>query len=303
MRPRGWFEVRYLDAQPWRWWPVPVAVLTALLEDAEAPAPSPRRACAGLDDWAAAARDGLAAPGLQAAALACFDAALTRCGAAASTPTSSRWSPRSATATSPAAAARPTTPTSTLLEDLVTTLPGTSPDVADRGPTLKQYVADELERGRDRSLGLTTGVLDEAELLAQHSPLMSPLVWDLAHIGNYEELWLLREAAGVEAMRPELDDLYDAFEHPRADPADAAAAARPPRPATTSALVAAQGARRPRRAPARPGPRAARRAASSSAWSLQHEHQHDETMLATHQLRRGDPVLPGHRRAAGARPR
>jgi iron(II)-dependent oxidoreductase len=25
---------------------------------------------------------------------------------------------------------------------------------------------------------------------------------------------------------------------------------------------------------------------------LQHEHQHDETMLATHQLRRGDPVLP-----------
>jgi glutamate--cysteine ligase len=33
-------------------------------------------ACAGLDDWAAAARDGLSAPGLQAAALACFDAAL-----------------------------------------------------------------------------------------------------------------------------------------------------------------------------------------------------------------------------------
>ena len=25
---------------------------------------------------------------------------------------------------------------------------------------------------------------------------------------------------------------------------------------------------------------------------LQHEHQHDETMLATHQLRRGNPVFP-----------
>jgi glutamate--cysteine ligase len=75
VRPRGWFEVRYLDAQPWRWWPVPMAVLTALVEDAESSAVA-SAACAGVDDWAAAARDGLAAPGVQAAALACFDAAL-----------------------------------------------------------------------------------------------------------------------------------------------------------------------------------------------------------------------------------
>src|SRR6476469_1022859 len=80
---------------------------------------------------------------------------------------------------------------------------------------LKQYVADELERGRGRSLGLATGVLDEGELLAQHSRLMSPFVWDLAHIGNYEELWLLREIDGRPAIDPELDDLYHAFEHPR----------------------------------------------------------------------------------------
>ena len=75
VRPRGWFEVRYLDTQPWRWWPVPMAVLTALVEDAEASGVA-SAACAGLDDWAAAARDGLAAPGLQAAALGCVDTAL-----------------------------------------------------------------------------------------------------------------------------------------------------------------------------------------------------------------------------------
>src|SRR6478672_5294862 len=80
---------------------------------------------------------------------------------------------------------------------------------------LKQYVADELERGRGRSLGLTTDVLDEGDLLAQHSQLMSPLVWDLAHVGNYEELWLVR-ALGGEPLRPDIDDLYDAFRHPRA---------------------------------------------------------------------------------------
>src|SRR3954467_11740582 len=82
---------------------------------------------------------------------------------------------------------------------------------------VKAMYAAELERVRARSRGLTPGVLDVDELLAQHSRLMSPLVWDLAHVGNYEELWLLRAAAGIDPMRPEIDDLYDAFEHPRVE--------------------------------------------------------------------------------------
>src|SRR4051812_32693412 len=82
--------------------------------------------------------------------------------------------------------------------------------------TLKERIAAELLAARDRSLGLTTRVLDGAELTAQVSPLMSPLVWDLAHVGNYEELWLLRAAAGGAPLRPEIDNLYNAFEHPRA---------------------------------------------------------------------------------------
>jgi gamma-glutamyl hercynylcysteine S-oxide synthase len=155
---------------------------------------------------------------------------------------------------------------------------------------LKQYVADELERGRERSLGLTTGVLDDGELLAQHSRLMSPLVWDLAHVGNYEELWLLREAAGIEAMRPELDDIYDAFEHPRATrptlpllkPAEAGDYIGLVRRKVLDALD------RVRLDPSRP----LLDAGFVFGMVLQHEHQHDETMLATHQLRRGDPVLP-----------
>jgi glutamate--cysteine ligase len=52
-----------------------MAVLTALVEDPEA-SRAATDACAALHDWTAAARDGLAAPGLQPAALACFDAAL-----------------------------------------------------------------------------------------------------------------------------------------------------------------------------------------------------------------------------------
>ena len=173
--------------------------------------------------------------------------------------------------------------------DAMTVIGPARPPVGDES-ALKQYVADELERSRDRSLGLTTALLDEGELLAQHSRLMSPLVWDLAHVGNYEELWLLREAAGIEATRPELDDIYDAFEHPRAvrptlpllRPVEAGDYIGLVRRKVLDALDTVR---------LDPG-RALLDAGFVFGMVLQHEHQHDETMLSTHQLRRGEPVFP-----------
>jgi len=82
---------------------------------------------------------------------------------------------------------------------------------------LRQRIADDLARARRRSESLTVGVLDDAELTAQHSPIMSPLVWDFAHVGNQEELWLVRDAGGREPVRADIDELYDAFKHPRKD--------------------------------------------------------------------------------------
>ncbi|HSV40098.1 MAG TPA: ergothioneine biosynthesis protein EgtB [Nocardioidaceae bacterium] len=155
----------------------------------------------------------------------------------------------------------------------------------------RQQIANELERVRQRSIGLTTAVLDEADLTAQHSPLMSPLVWDLAHVGNYEELWLLRAAAGIEPMRPEIDSIYDAFEHPRA--------ARPTLPllspqesVTYLDLVRRRALDSLETIPLEGGPLLD--GGFVYGLVLQHEHQHDETMLATHQLRRGEPVLAEH---------
>jgi iron(II)-dependent oxidoreductase len=57
--------------------------------------------------------------------------------------------------------------------------------------------------------------LPETELLRQHSPLMSPLVWDVAHMANYEEQWLLRALSGPAFTDPAFDAIYDAFRHPR----------------------------------------------------------------------------------------
>ena len=72
---------------------------------------------------------------------------------------------------------------------------------------LRVHTAETLERARDRSTTLTEAV-DDDDLVKQHSKLMSPLVWDLAHIGHYEELWLLRTIAGATATDPRFDDLY-----------------------------------------------------------------------------------------------
>lgn len=96
VRPRGHLELRMIDAQPGAdGWMVPVAVTTAVFEDAEAAeaahrAVRPLAELAGPDPaprnplWTRAARDGLADPVLHAAALEIFAAvgpALRRIGA------------------------------------------------------------------------------------------------------------------------------------------------------------------------------------------------------------------------------
>ena len=80
--------------------------------------------------------------------------------------------------------------------------------------TLHEVLARELDGVRRRSLDLLAPLSHEDQL-AQHSPLMSPLVWDLAHVGHYEELWLLRAVARTAPLVPGHDDIYDAFRHPR----------------------------------------------------------------------------------------
>jgi iron(II)-dependent oxidoreductase len=72
-----------------------------------------------------------------------------------------------------------------------------------------------LAEARARTLALIAH-LGPAQLERVHSPIMGPLVWDLAHIAAYEDLWLCHRHGGLELLRPELARLYDAFETPRA---------------------------------------------------------------------------------------
>ena len=149
-----------------------------------------------------------------------------------------------------------------------------------------ETLAHALESARARTVALTD--IDEPDLLSQHSALMSPLVWDLAHVGQQEDLWLLRAGdARREGVLPiTLDRMYDAFRHPRAE--------RPSLPLLSPDesrrfLADVRGRVLDRLDRATPVEQAA--TAFPYLMMAQHEQQHDETMLATHQLRQGRPLL------------
>ncbi len=154
---------------------------------------------------------------------------------------------------------------------------------------MRESLARGLETARARTLALTE--FDDTELFEQVSPLMSPLVWDLAHIGQQEDLWLLRSGDPRRdgMLPPQVDRLYDAFLHSRAE--------RP----TLPLLTPAQSRRFLHDVRGRVFDQLDRAdALFPFAMVEQHEHQHDETMLATHQLRpgpgllgEGTPIPPG----------
>ena len=156
--------------------------------------------------------------------------------------------------------------------------------------TTKEAIAAQLDEARRRMTALLEP-LDDEELAAQHSPLMSPLVWDLAHIGHFEELWLLRELGGAPPEREEHDDLYDAFKHARADRVDLPILAPPAARAYVADVRARTLDLLDRIELDEDNPLLA--GGFVFGMVIQHEQQHCETMLATLQLReRAYPTPP-----------
>lgn len=153
----------------------------------------------------------------------------------------------------------------------------------------RETLAGDLLRARDRTLGLVD--IEDTELCRQYDPLMSPLVWDLAHIGQQEELWLLRggnpERPGL--LPPDIDGLYDAFVHSRASrvelplltPSQARTYCATVRSAALDALDALDVLDAPDDDAG----------VFTFGMVVSHEHQHDETMLQALNLRPGAPLL------------
>ena len=157
----------------------------------------------------------------------------------------------------------------------------------------RQRIADQLAEARERTLLLISGLSDE-ELHTQHDPLMSPIIWDIGHIAHFEELWLTRNLAGPIEFS-EMPGLYNPFEHPRAQRASL------PLPTLREMLVRLDEIRT-----------RVLDNLDSMQWDeenpllregyvfnmvLQHEYQHNETILQTLQLKKGGPYHPPVRAA------
>ncbi len=164
--------------------------------------------------------------------------------------------------------------------------------VAQRTGVTQEEIARHLADTRERTLLLVSG-LSEADLRTQHDRLMSPVVWDLAHIAHFEELWLTRNLMGPIEFA-EMPGMFNPFENPRAA---RGALALPTIADTLGTLdrIRAQVLDLLERvdldsdAPLVAG-------GFVYAMVAQHEAQHLETILQTLQLKTGAPYHPPMRR-------
>jgi gamma-glutamyl hercynylcysteine S-oxide synthase len=162
-----------------------------------------------------------------------------------------------------------------------------------RGPVAWRNRAHEaLGSARRRLLDLLQPVPSEV-LAAQHSSLISPAVWDLAHVANYEEQWLLRALGQPGLTGAATDQLYDAFRNPRSTRSHLPLLGVPEAFAYAE-RVRAVALRHLDRLDAGDVERGGALLAGGFVYGMvaQHEQQHVETLLATLQLVTSTSLAP-----------
>jgi iron(II)-dependent oxidoreductase len=65
-----------------------------------------------------------------------------------------------------------------------------------------------VEEARERTFSIAKGLLP-GELLGPKLSIVNPPLWELGHVGWFQELWVLRRAAGRAPLRADGDQLYD----------------------------------------------------------------------------------------------
>jgi iron(II)-dependent oxidoreductase len=145
-------------------------------------------------------------------------------------------------------------------------------------------ISSLLTEARERTL-LLTAALSNEDLRLQHDPLMSPIVWDLGHIGHFEDVWLRENLRSADTGSEGLRGIYNPFENPRAVRGSL------PLPSLTEARRYLEDVRRAVLEELDDvefsGGTRLLEAGFVYRMVLQHEYQHNETILQTLQLKRG----------------
>jgi iron(II)-dependent oxidoreductase len=71
-------------------------------------------------------------------------------------------------------------------------------------------LAEVLLDARAVELGLLAA-LGDAEMLGAPGHFVEPPIWEMGHVGWFQELWILRQLDGAETLLPGADAIYDAF--------------------------------------------------------------------------------------------
>jgi glutamate--cysteine ligase len=79
IRPRGYIEIRCVDALPDRWWPALAALTVTLIDDEDAAGQAAELCQPIRDSWMEAAHAGLADPAIRRAVHGCVQVAAQRC--------------------------------------------------------------------------------------------------------------------------------------------------------------------------------------------------------------------------------
>ena len=154
------------------------------------------------------------------------------------------------------------------------------------GPLAAAEIAHLLAEARARTL-LLIGSLSDEDLRLQHDPLVSPIVWDLGHIGRFEEAWLIDNVESDEVGAEGLHGMYNPFENPRAVRDELPLPSLPECRASLGSVRRAALDQLGRVGPDADTPLL--RDGFVYRMVLQHEYQHDETILQTLQLKQGKP--------------
>ncbi len=87
-------------------------------------------------------------------------------------------------------------------------------DVAEyRGPIDTDDLLSALLDARTVELSMFEG-LTEAQLRGAAGHFLEPPIWEMGHVGWFQELWILRHLDGGRPVRPDADGLYDSFHVP-----------------------------------------------------------------------------------------
>jgi iron(II)-dependent oxidoreductase len=72
------------------------------------------------------------------------------------------------------------------------------------------HLVESLLDARAVELELLAG-LTAAELLGPRGHFIEPPIWEIGHVGWFQEYWILRRLDGVESLLPGADGIYDSF--------------------------------------------------------------------------------------------